>query len=68
MRARSLVGIGIGIGVLVAVCTAVAVVDKTALADTKSGTIGVSMPNIKGPCFRRYSSASAMKPRSSAMT
>ncbi len=33
MRARSLVGIGIG--VLVAVCTAVAVVDKTALADTK---------------------------------
>src|SRR6476661_6367656 len=51
MRARSLVGIGIGIGVLVAVCTAVAVVDKTALADTKSGTIGVSMPNIKGPWF-----------------
>ena len=49
MRARSLVGIGIGI--LVAICTAAAVVDKTALADAKSGTIGVSMPNIKGPWF-----------------
>ena len=49
MGVRSLVGIGLGL--FVTVCTAAALVDKTALAAAKNGTIGVSMPNIKGPWF-----------------
>jgi ABC-type sugar transport system substrate-binding protein len=49
MKARSLVGVGIGI--LVTAYMAAAVANNAALAEAKSGTIGVSMPNIKGPWF-----------------
>ena len=66
MSARNLVGIGMG--VLVAVFIAAEVTEKSALAAATNGTIGVSMPNIKGPWFTRNSLASAMRPISSAMT
>jgi ABC-type sugar transport system substrate-binding protein len=49
MSVRSLVGIGTGI--LVAVCVAAGVIEKSASAVATNGTIGVSMPNIKGPWF-----------------
>ena len=49
MSARTLVGIGLG--VVVAVFIAAEVAEKSALAAATNGTIGVSMPNIKGPWF-----------------
>lgn len=49
MSVRKLVGIGIG--VLATVCIGVVVLDKAAVAAATNGTIGVSMPNIKGPWF-----------------
>jgi ribose transport system substrate-binding protein len=49
MKVRSLVGFGAGI--LVTACMAAAVANNAALAESNSGTIGVSMPNIKGPWF-----------------
>lgn len=49
MSARSLVVIGIGIAV--AVFIAVEVTERSASAAATNGTIGVSMPNIKGPWF-----------------
>ena len=41
----------IGLGVLVTICVAAALADRIALAATPNRTLGVSMPNIKGPWF-----------------
>lgn len=49
MKACSLVRLGIGI--LITACVGSAVGASTTLAETQGGTIGVSMPNIKGAWF-----------------